>query len=208
MERKKSLSSSSAQKTRTSLVVCCRGERERHAHQRRVFEEVVRCVAHPRFGFAFWSRDLLVVANAAKNTGNVTTTVGLSRCCCVCVLRIEMIAKISPPPFFCVCGSRHDDAVSKRGESSLFEDETERQLFDHHHHHRHHETTKGGFSRASFSFVVVVVVVVVVRDYTRRRRSFSTLMMRRKKWFWFFVSQSLFATKKIERKKALKKENQ
>ena len=84
MERKKSLSSSSAQKTRTSLVVCCRGERERHAHQRRVFEEVVRCVAHPRFGFAFWSRDLLVVANAAKNTGNVTTTVGLSRCC-VCV---------------------------------------------------------------------------------------------------------------------------
>ena len=204
MERKKSLSSSSAQKTRTSLVVC-RGERESHAHQRRVFEEVVRCVAHPRFGFA-WSRDLLVVPNAAKNTGNVTTTVGLSRCC-VCVLRIEMIAKISPPPFFCVCGSRHDDAVSKRGESSLFEDETERQLFDHHHHHRHHETTKGGFSRASFSFVVVVVVVVV-RDYTRRRRSFSTLMMRRKKWFWFFVSQSLFATKKIERKKALKKENQ
>ena len=201
MERKKSLSSSSAQKTRTSLVVCCRGERERHAHQRRVFEEVVRCVAHPRFGFA-WSRDLLVVPNAAKNTGNVTTTVGLSRCC-VCVLRIEMIAKISPPPFFCVCGSRHD-AVSKRGESSLFEDETERQLFDH--HHRHHETTKGGFSRASFSFVVVVVVVVV-RDYTRRRRSFSTLM-RRKKWFWFFVSQSLFATKKIERKKALKKKNQ
>ena len=201
MERKKSLSSS-AQKTRTSLVVC-RGERESHAHRRRVFEEVVRCVAHPRFGFA-WSRDLLVVPNAAKNTGNVTTTVGLSRCCCVCVLRIEMIAKISPPPFFCVCGSRHD-AVSKRGESSLFEDETERQLFDH--HHRHHETTKGGFSRASFSFVVVVVVVVV-RDYTRRRRSFSTLMMRRKKWFWFFVSQSLFATKKIERKKALKKENQ
>ena len=201
MERKKSLSSSSAQKTRTSLVVC-RGERESHAHQRRVFEEVVRCVAHPRFGFA-WSRDLLVVPNAAKNTGNVTTTVGLSRCC-VCVLRIEMIAKISPPPFFCVCGSRHD-AVSKRGESSLFEDETERQLFDHH-HHCHHETTKGGFSRASFSFVVVVVVVVV-RDYTRRRRSFSTLM-RRKKWFWFFVSQSLFATKKIERKKALKKENQ
>ena len=200
MERKKSLSSSSAQKTRTSLVVCFRGERESHAHQRRVFEEVVRCVAHPRFGFA-WSRDLLVVPNAAKNTGNVTTTVGLSRCC-VCVLRIEMIAKISPPPFFCVCGSRHD-AVSKRGESSLFEDETERQLFDH--HHRHHETTKGGFSRASFSFVVVVVVVVVVRDYTRRRRSFSTLMMRRKKWFWFFVSQSLFATKKIERKKALKK---
>ena len=198
MERKKSLSSSSAQKTRTSLVVC-RGERESHAHQRRVFE-VVRCVAHPRFGFA-WSRDLLVVPNAAKNTGNVTTTVGLSRCC-VCVLRIEMIAKISPPPFFCVCGSRHD-AVSKRGESSLFEDETERQLFDHH-HHCHHETTKGGFSRASFSFVVVVVVVVV-RDYTRRRRSFSTLMMRRKKWFWFFVSQSLFATKKIERKKALKK---
>ena len=176
MERKKSLSSSSAQKTRTSLVVCFRGERESHAHQRRVFEEVVRCVAHPRFGFA-WSRDLLVVPNAAKNTGNVTTTVGLSRCC-VCVLRIEMIAKISPPPFFCVCGSRHD-AVSKRGESSLFEDETERQLFDH--HHRHHETTKGGFSRASFSFVVVVVVVVV-RDYTRRRRSFSTLMMRRKKW--------------------------
>ena len=204
MERKKSLSSSSAQKTRTSLVVCCRGERERHAHQRRVFEEVVRCVAHPRFGFA-WSRDLLVVPNAAKNTGNVTTTVGLSRCCCVCVLRIEMIAKISPPPFFVCCGSRHD-AVSKRGESSLFEDETERQLFDHH-HHCHHETTKGGFSRASFSFVVVVVVVVV-RDYTRRRRSFSTLMMRRKKWFWFFVSQSLFATKKIERKKALKKENQ
>ena len=203
MERKKSLSSSSAQKTRTSLVVCFRGERESHAHQRRVFE-VVRCVAHPRFGFA-WSRDLLVVPNAAKNTGNVTTTVGLSRCC-VCVLRIEMIAKISPPPFFCVCGSRHDDAVSKRGESSLFEDETERQLFDH--HHRHHETTKGGFSRASFSFVVVVVVVVVVyvvvRDYTRRRRSFSTLM-RRKKWFWFFVSQSLFATKKIERKKAFKK---
>ena len=206
MERKKSLSSSSAQKTRTSLVVCCRGERERHAHQRRVFEEVVRCVAHPPrfFGFAFWSRDLLVVANAAKNTGNVTTTVGLSRCC-VCVLRIEMIAKISPPPFFCVCGSRHD-AVSKRGESSLFEDETERQLF-YHHHHCHHETTKVGFSRASFSFVVVVVVVVV-RDYTRRRRSFSTLMMRRKKWFWFFVSQSLFATKKIERKKALKKKNQ
>ena len=111
---------------------------------------------------------------------------------------------IAVPPFFCVCGSRHDDAVSKRGESSLFEDETERQLFDHHHHHCHHETTKGGFSRASFSFVVVVVVVVV-RDYTRRRRSFSTLMMRRKKWFWFFVSQSLFATKKIERKKALKK---
>ena len=200
MERKKSLSSS-AQKTRTSLVVSFRGERESHAHQRRVFE-VVRCVAHPRFGFA-WSRDLLVVPNAAKNTGNVTTTVGLSRCC-VCVLRIEMIAKISPPPFFCVCGSRHD-AVSKRGESSLFEDETERQLFDHH-HHCHHETTKGGFSRASFSFVVVVVVVVV-RDYTRRRRSFSTLM-RRKKWFWFFVSQSLFATKKIERKKALKKKNQ
>ena len=100
MERKKSLSSSSAQKTRTSLVVCFRGERESHAHQRRVFEEVVRCVAHPRFGFA-WSRDLLVVPNAAKNTGNVTTTVGLSRCC-VCVLRIEMIAKISPPFFLCV----------------------------------------------------------------------------------------------------------
>ena len=165
MERKKSLSSSSAQKTRTSLVVC-RGERESHAHQRRVFEEVVRCVAHPRFGFA-WSRDLLVVPNAAKNTGNVTTTVGLSRCC-VCVLRIEMIAKISPPPFFCVCGSRHD-AVSKRGESSLFEDETERQLF-YHHHHCHHETTKGGFSRASFSFVVVYVVVVVVRDYTASKK--------------------------------------
>ena len=165
MERKKSLSSSSAQKTRTSLVVCCRGERERHAHQRRVFEEVVRCVAHPPrfFGFAFWSRDLLVVANAAKNTGNVTTTVGLSRCCCVCVLRIEMIAKISPPPFFCVCGSRHDDAVSKRGESSLFEDETERQLFDHHHHHHDDDET----TKAFFVVVYVVVYVVVVRDYTR-----------------------------------------
>ena len=120
-------------------------------------------------------------------------------CCCVCPSNRNDRKDISSSLFF-VCGSRHD-AVSKRGESSLFEDETERQLFDH--HHRHHETMKGGFSRASFSFVVVVVVVVV-RDYTRRRRSFSTLM-RRKKWFWFFVSQSLFATKKIERKKALKK---
>ena len=118
MERKKSLSSSSAQKTRTSLVVCFRGERESHAHQRRVFEEVVRCVAHPpRFGFAFWSRDLLVVPNAAKNTGNVTTTVGLSRCC-VCVLRIEMIAKISPPPFF-VCVDP-DTMPSQKGGRVLY----------------------------------------------------------------------------------------
>ena len=213
MERKKSLSSSSGtKKTRTSLVVCCRGERERHAHQRRVFEEVVRCVAHPRFfGFAFWSRDLLVVANAAKNTGNAGLLQSVSLVVVVCVsfgIGGSRSQDISSSPFLCVWIPTRRCRLKKGGEFSIRRRDG-RQLFDHHHHHRHHETTKGGFSRASFSFVVVVVVVVVVvRDYTRRRRSFSTLMMRRKSRFWFFVSQSLFLQQKNrEKKKALKKEN-